>query len=176
MNICLLLLQDLTGTIYYKNTLKYPESKIPNPVIIRNFRWTIDVDCELGKVNSGNINFHPDETYSTTDRNHQLVEPVTGHLSGTGKETITIKFYKDSKFLEQLKGSPVHIHIGETVYVKVISDADSNYKMRLHSCIAKPLSYSSIQDTYPLIKDGYVLIMNFFFLYEGSLYKFITID
>lgn len=136
----------------------YPESKIPNPVIIRNYRWAVDVDCELKKVNSGNVNFHPDETQSTTDRyQHPWSEPVTAHLSGSGEEKINIQFFKDSNFLEQISGNPVHMHIGDKVYVKVTSDADANYKMRLHSCTAKPYYYTSVASSYQLIKDGYVL-------------------
>ena len=132
----------------------YPESNVPNPLIVRNFRWSVDVDCEIAKVNSGNVNFRPDETQSTTDRYNSGNHPVTAHVSGSGKETVTIEFYKDSNFIEKISGSPLHMHLGETVYVKVTSDADSNYKMRLHSCFAKPLSYSSTDQLYALIKDG----------------------
>lgn len=130
----------------------YPESSTPNPIVIRHYRWTIDIDCELSKKNSASINFHPNEVLSTTvssNGGHGNID----HISGSGKESVIIAFFKDQHFLQQITGYPLQILIGENIYVKVKTQTtDDNYKMRLHSCVAKPQSSSST--TYPIIKDG----------------------
>ncbi|VDH91103.1 Hypothetical predicted protein [Mytilus galloprovincialis] len=146
--------EDRVSSVLYKNRLMYPEANTPNPVVIRHFRWTIDIDCELSKINSATVNFHPNEIISTTVSSHGGHGNVD-HISGSGKEGVIIAFFKDQHFLQQISGNPLQIHIGENIYVKVKTQTtDNNYKMRLHSCVAKPQSYSSATYAYPLIQDG----------------------
>lgn len=148
-------MKDNTNSVIYRNKLMYPEANTPNPIVIRSFRWTVDVQCELNKINSGHVNFHPNELDSTTRSNSGFTQGGHNVVTGSNKEGVEITFYKDPNFLEVVKGNPLQIHIGDKIYVKVKAHTtDSNYKMRLHSCIAKPQSYSSSTGSYPLIKDG----------------------
>lgn len=128
----------------------YPEaSGVSFPVIIRHFRWKMDVDCLRGKTDSGNVNFKPDEATSTT--NSPYVHNPDGHISGSIQHSVNIQFYKDRGFFEELTDNPLVLHIGENVYVKVSTKVTTG-KMRLHTCITSPYSGSSLE--YVLIKDG----------------------
>ncbi|VDI14713.1 deleted in malignant brain tumors 1 protein [Mytilus galloprovincialis] len=145
--------EDKVNSVLYKNRLMYPEYSSPKPIGIRHFRWTIDVECELSKIDSATANFHPNEILSTTASFHGGLGNVD-HTSGSGKESVIIAFYKDQHPFVQNNIYP-GFYIGANIYVNVKTQTtDNNYKMRLHSCVVKPQSYSSASYEYPLIKNG----------------------
>ena len=134
----------------YCNQLMYPEVNITHPVIIRNFRWKQDVACKISKVNSGHINFQPNENGSIATH-----PGMNNSIVGNGKERMNLQFYTDQHYYQQISGNPISVRIGEDVYVRVTAvSSNDDYKMRIHSCYAVPTSSTPMTQGYTLIKDG----------------------
>ena len=76
-------------------------------------------------------------------------------------------FYSDPNFLNQLQGNPLHVQVGQDVYVKVFSaTSDWTVKMRLHTCYMKPDPNAGDHLNFYIIIDGLEIlkISNVFYI------------
>jgi len=95
-------------------------------------------------------------------RNNQAASHVhnevnTHHAAFEVKNNVSIAFFSDPNFMHELPGNPVHLHVGDQVFVKVFTTmVEWSMKMRLHSCFTQSFLSADESSKYYLIKDGYV--------------------
>lgn len=125
----------------YMNDLFYAIYDPIMPFIIRQYKWTYTVECDVSRNEATSSHVHHDvDSHSTV---------VTSHYN------ISMAFFKDANFFNQLPGNPLHANVGDDVYVKVFTMAtDWTVKMRLHTCYTKPSDIADKNTVYYLIKDG----------------------
>jgi len=78
-------------------------------------------------------------------------------MNGTSplSQAVNLTFYSDPNFMHELPGSPLHVPVGQEVYVSVFTTMmDWNTKMRVHTCYAKPSQDAPDHLKYYLIKYG----------------------
>lgn len=127
-------------TILYENDLYYAIYDPINPFIIRQHKWTYTVECDVNRNEATSSHVHHD-----IDAHHTA---VSGHYN------ISMMFYKDPGYMQQMSGNPIHVNVGDQVYVKVVTKAsDWSIKMRMHTCYTKPKESADNMIFY-IIKDG----------------------
>ena len=78
-----------------------------------------------------------------------VITPPPDHSS------VSLAFYRDQYFSQAISGPPLHINVGDTVYVKAfIVPQDMDIKLLLHSCYMKPKADANEDQRYFIIKDG----------------------
>ena len=88
---------------------------------------------------------------------HVHNEVNTHHAAFEVKNNVSIAFFSDPNFMHELPGNPVHVHVGDQVFVKVFTTmVEWSIKMRLHSCFTQSFLSADESSKYYLIKDGYV--------------------
>ena len=129
--------------IVYVNDLYYAIYDPINPYIIRRHKWTFTVQCDVNRNQATSSHVHHDVNAQ--------------HIEVTGQYAINLAFYKDVNFMHELPGNPLHVNLGDDIYVKVYTMAsDWTTKMRLHTCYTKPNDAAGNNMTYYIIKDGFV--------------------
>ncbi|XP_053406217.1 mucin-3A-like [Mercenaria mercenaria] len=129
------------GVFIYDNDLFYAIYDPNNPFIIRQYKWTYSMECDVSRNEVTSSHVHHD-----IEAHHSA---VSSHYA------ISMTFFKDSNFMNQLPGNPIHVSVGDEVYVKVFTTVpDWSVKMRLHTCFTKPNDESSESTKYYVIKDG----------------------
>ncbi|XP_052794511.1 deleted in malignant brain tumors 1 protein-like isoform X2 [Mya arenaria] len=132
------------NVLVYTNELVYAEHDPVYSFIIRNYNWTVGVECDVQRNETSSGHIHH-------DNNQHTVVPVTG-ASHYG---VNMTFYRDANFRMPLPGNPLHVPVGTDVYVKVFTTtSDWTVKMRVHSCFTRPANSASNNLEYFLIKNG----------------------
>lgn len=76
-------------------------------------------------------------------------------VTGSSHFSVNMSFYSDPNFMYQLQGNPLHVTVGDKVYVKVFTTtSDWTVKMRVHTCYTKPSQYSPDHMKYLIIQNG----------------------
>ncbi|XP_060602750.1 deleted in malignant brain tumors 1 protein-like [Ruditapes philippinarum] len=132
-------------TLIYDNQLVYPESRTPFPIIVHGYRWRVDLECDVSRVEEVSTNFHPNRTIINENQ----------HVSSSSHYKSDVKFFTDGTFYKQIFGNPISLKTGDNVYVAVTMNSDDvQVKMRLHTCYTKPDPNADARLTYPLIQNG----------------------
>lgn len=132
------------NALVYSNELVYAERDPRYQFIIRNYNWTVGVECDVQRNETSSGHLHHD--------NQNLMEP---HVTGSSHFSVNMSFYTDPNFLHQISGNPLHVTVGEKVYAKVYTTTpDWSVKMRAHTCYAKPSQYSPDHMKFYLIQNG----------------------
>lgn len=138
---CLTSQQVSNGVQIYTNELYYAIYDANNPFIIRQYKWKYSLECDVSRNEVTSEHVHHD-----IDTHHSVV---------SGHHKIDMTFFKDPNFMHQLSGNPIHVQVGDDVYVKVFTpEADWSVKMRLHTCFTKPSQDSDESKNYYVIKNG----------------------
>ncbi|KAL4221648.1 Deleted in malignant brain tumors 1 [Mactra antiquata] len=129
--------------LVYSNQLVYAEHDPTHPFIIRNYNWTIGVECDV------------ETNENSTGHLHLNYHQVTHHqVSGESHFSVNMLFYSDPNFQHKLR-YPLSITVGENVYVKVFTNAsDWDIRMRVHTCYTKPSQGASDNLKLYLIRNG----------------------
>ncbi|KAK3590901.1 hypothetical protein CHS0354_020879, partial [Potamilus streckersoni] len=116
-----------------------------HPFIIRGYNWTVDVECSV--MRNGTVSSYISDS---------TPKPFNSHLvQGTSHFSVSMHFYSDPNFLHEIPGNPLHVSVGDDVYVKVYTDAaDLGVKMSVHSCYTKPDPYAADSMKYYIIRNG----------------------
>ncbi|XP_053382873.1 uncharacterized protein LOC123541463 isoform X2 [Mercenaria mercenaria] len=129
--------------IIYSNQLVYAYHDPQYHFIIRNFNWTININCHISRNQAG----HSQVTYNQSTDTSQI-------LNSTSQYEIDTLFFLDPNFKQPTSGSPLQVPVGTNVFVKsYVRDVDWTIKMRLHSCYTTT-SAGSNNMKYYLIKNG----------------------
>ena len=139
-NVCRVF-QTSNGVQIYSNNLFYAIYDINNPFVIRQYKWTYNFECDVNRneVASSHVHHDIDAHNSVVSVHHK----------------IDMTFYKDPNFMDQVSGNPIHVQVGDDVYVKVFTtETDWTVKMRLHTCFTKPFENSDENEKYYVIKNG----------------------
>ncbi|XP_053388146.1 deleted in malignant brain tumors 1 protein-like [Mercenaria mercenaria] len=146
-------------TLIYDNQLVYPESRTPFPIIVHGYRWRVDVECDVSRVEEVSTNFHPNRTIINENQ----------HVSSSSHYKSEVKFFSDGTFYKQIFGNPISLKTGDNVYVSVTMNSDDvQVKMRLHTCYTKPDPNADARLTYPLIQNGCVVDPDTHILSQGT--------
>ncbi|KAL3884621.1 hypothetical protein ACJMK2_024748, partial [Sinanodonta woodiana] len=131
--------------IVHRNRLVYAMRDPQYQFIIRNYNWTFEVKC---------YDFRNESPSSHIS--HNTIEPLdSGHVQGTSHYNITMRFYSDPSFQDEIPGNPLYVKVGNDVYVKVYTDtADWGIGMSVRSCYTKPDPYASDDLKYYIIREG----------------------
>ncbi|XP_060553776.1 protein crumbs-like [Ruditapes philippinarum] len=127
------------NTQTYQNVLFYAIFDTVDPSIVRHHYWSYNVACNF------------DQGESTSTHLHHIHESYSSNI--TGHRDISITFYKDHTYQQQIHGNPLSVHVGDKVFVKVATSImDWNTKLRLHTCHA--VSSDLSRADHMLIRDG----------------------
>jgi len=127
----------------YETSLVYSIYDTPASHIVRQHFFTYTLECDIVRNNQAASHVHN--------------EVNTHHAAFEVKNNVSIAFFTDPNFMHELPGNPVHLHVGDQVFLKVFTPmADWTIKMRLHSCFTQPFLSADESSKYYLIKDGYV--------------------
>lgn len=87
--------------------------------------------------------------------NDSIASPNQYVTANSNSAAMSMSFYQDSSFTTLLPQYPVHVSVGDTVYVKVTSVLpDPAYKLVVSSCYAVPDINAPDHARFYLIKDG----------------------
>ncbi|XP_045179865.2 CUB and zona pellucida-like domain-containing protein 1 [Mercenaria mercenaria] len=142
---CLTTEMKRDNILVYHNELIYAEHDPRYPFIIRHYNWTAGIECDVNRNSSLTGHIH----YDNIDHSK---EP---QITGGSHYTTNMSFYIDPNFVHGVPGNPLHLSVGERLFVKVYTDGtDWTIKMRVHTCYTKPAITSSDQMKFYLIKNG----------------------
>ncbi|XP_060553296.1 pancreatic secretory granule membrane major glycoprotein GP2-like [Ruditapes philippinarum] len=80
-----------------------------------------------------------------------------------------MSFYSDPNFAYQISGNPIHVAVGNKVYVKVFTtSSDWTIKMRVHTCYTKPSATASDSFKFEMIKNGCEMDSNTHIISQSS--------
>jgi len=82
-----------------------PESVNPFPVIVYQYRWKINIHCDIGRQVTVTQHFKP--TDATASVTHSTHSPIGGHAT----YGIDLQFYNDPGFFQEIKVSKKQIKI-----------------------------------------------------------------
>lgn len=142
---CLTTEMKRNNTLVYHNELIYAEHDPVYNFIIRHYNWTAGVECDVKRNNSlsGHIHY---------DKHDYSKEP---QITGGSHYVTNMSFYLDPNFVHGVPGNPLHLSVGERLFVKVFtSGTDWTIKMRVHTCYTKPAVTSSDNMKFYLLKNG----------------------
>ena len=82
-------------------------------------------------------------------RNHSL------HLAQQSHYAVSMKYYSDSNFMNEIQGNPLQVRVGSDVYVKVFTTASNGtVKMVLQNCYTQSSFNLGNESKYYLIHNG----------------------
>ena len=83
-------------------------------------------------------------------------------VTGSSHFAVNMSFYSDPNFMNQIYGNPLHVSVGDKVYVKVFTTTpDWTVKMRVHTCYTKPSQYAADYMKFYLVRNGLVIFHTF---------------
>lgn len=131
----------------FRNKLVYAESDPKFPFIIRRHVWDLTVECDV-----------PRETVVHTHVHHNVLHlPDTIMTPSPEHSAVSLAFYRDQEFLHSISGPPLHIKVGDTVYVKAFMPSkETDVKLVLRSCYMAPQVNATDTLKYFIIKNGCV--------------------
>ncbi|XP_053387198.1 deleted in malignant brain tumors 1 protein-like [Mercenaria mercenaria] len=89
-------------TLVYYNQLVYPESRTPFPIIVRGYRWKVDVQCDVSRIEEVSNNFQPNRTIIHENQ----------HVSSSSHYKSDVSFFTDGTFYQQIQGNPITLKTG----------------------------------------------------------------
>ncbi|XP_052770931.1 CUB and zona pellucida-like domain-containing protein 1 [Mya arenaria] len=134
----------INDAMVYTNELVYAQHDPVYSFVIRQFNWTVAVECDVMNNESATGEYH-----------HAIAKPSIAPVSGAGHHSVNLTFYQDANFLSPLPGNPIHLPTGTDVYVKVFTlSSDWTVKMHVHTCYTRPINVLSDDQNYFLIQNG----------------------
>ncbi|OWF54227.1 CUB and zona pellucida-like domain-containing protein 1 [Mizuhopecten yessoensis] len=132
----------------YTNTLIYAYRDATYKFIVRDYRFKIDVECDIATHET--VSQHFIETH-----NKVRTRSNNPHVSGSGHYNVHMSFYSDSSYQQQLTGSSLTVNIGDDIYVSVTTPlSDSDVKIRVESCYTLPSLSAGDEFKLYLIRNG----------------------
>ncbi|XP_053400002.1 deleted in malignant brain tumors 1 protein-like isoform X2 [Mercenaria mercenaria] len=129
------------GVNTFTNELIYAEHDPQHSFIIRHYKWTIGVQCDL----------LPNRTVSGSFYN-QLTTPQS---ISTSQHQVNVSFFLDPNFTKAISGNPLRAATGTNIYVKVFTTtANWNTVMKVQSCYTMPSPNATADMKFSLIKNG----------------------
>ncbi|XP_060085476.1 deleted in malignant brain tumors 1 protein-like [Ylistrum balloti] len=151
-----------SNRVEYTNTLVYAYRDANYKFIIREYRFKIDVECDMSTHETVSQHFIQTHNQARTHRNNP-------HISSTGHYNIHMAFYRDSGYQQQMYGNPLTVGIGEDIYVSVTTPlSDYDVKMRVESCYTLPSRGAGNHLKYYLIQNGCNSDVNTHVIYLSS--------
>ena len=144
-NITVYFLQKTNSSFNFRNKLVYAESDPKFPFIIRRHVWDLTVECDV-----------PRETVVHTHVHHNVLHlPDTIMTPSPEHSAVSLAFYRDQEFLHSISGPPLHIKVGDTVYVKAFMPLkETDVKLVLRSCYMAPQVNATDTLKYFIINNG----------------------
>ncbi|XP_069142270.1 CUB and zona pellucida-like domain-containing protein 1 [Argopecten irradians] len=149
-----------SGSDVYTNTLVYALRDANYKFIIREFRFRIDLECNMAKQVT--VSQHFIETNNQVRRRSN-----NPRISGHGYYNVLMAFYRDPNFLHQMTGhsvmdtSPLPVDIGTDIYVKLATHVtNTDVKMRLDVCYTLPSPGAGDSLKFYLIRNACVTDVN----------------
>ncbi|XP_033725598.1 deleted in malignant brain tumors 1 protein-like isoform X2 [Pecten maximus] len=137
-----------SGKVEYTNTLVYAYRDPNYKFIIREYRFKIDVECDMATHET--VSQHFIETHNQVRKRSS-----NPHISGSGHYNMQMAFYRDQGYQQQMPGNPLTVSIGQDIYVSVTTPlSDYDVKMRVESCYTLPSPTAGDQLKFYLIKNG----------------------
>ena len=131
-------------SIVYRNKLIYAERDPIHQFIIRNYLWTVGIECDVQRNDTASAHVHHESSYTTAP-----------YISGNSRYGVNITFYSDSNYENKIPGNPLHIQVGARVYVKIFTpSSDWRIKMRVHTCYTLPNDASPNNMKLFIIRNG----------------------
>ncbi|XP_033726100.1 deleted in malignant brain tumors 1 protein-like isoform X2 [Pecten maximus] len=159
---CLTHLMTTTDVMEYTNMLIYAYRDPNYKFIVRDYRFKIDVHCDLPTHET--VSQHFIETHNKVRKRSN-----NPSVSGSGHYNIHMSFYRDSTYRQQMTGSPLMVDIGQDVYVSVTTPLSDFYiKMRVESCFTLPLPGAGDHLKFYLIKTGCSSDVNTHVIHQSS--------
>ncbi|XP_069101974.1 uncharacterized protein [Argopecten irradians] len=150
------------GRVEYTNTLVYAYRDPNYKFIIREYRFKIDVECDMATRET--VSQHFIESHNQVRKRSN-----NPHISGSGHYHMHMSFYSDRGFQQQMLGNPLTVSIGQDIFVSVNTPlSDFDVKMKVDSCYTLPTPDAGNQYKFYLIKDGCSSDMNTHVLYLSS--------
>lgn len=145
---CLTHLMTTPKAMEYTNMLVYAFRDPNHKFIVRDYRFKIDVHCDLPTQET--VSQHFIETHNkvrTRSRN-----PI---VSGSGHYNVHMSFYRDPAYRKLMTGSPLLVNIGEEIYVTVTTPLSADdVIMNIESCYTLPFPNAGDHLKFYLIKNG----------------------
>ena len=130
--------------IVYRNKLIYAERDSIHQFIIRNYLWTVGIECDIQRNDTASAHVHHESSYTNAP-----------YISGNSHYGVNITFYNDSNFENKIPGNPLHIQVGARVNVKIFTpSSDWRIKMRVHTCYTLPNDASPNSMKLFIIRNG----------------------
>ncbi|XP_053397567.1 CUB and zona pellucida-like domain-containing protein 1 isoform X2 [Mercenaria mercenaria] len=143
------------GVSTFTNELIYAEHDPVHPFIIRHYRWTIGVECDV----------QPNGTVSGSFSHHS----TTPQSISASQYPVNVSFYLDPNFTIEISGTPLKAATGTDIYVKVFTTtADWNTVMKVQSCYTIPSPNATENMKFDLIKDGCEIDTNTHIISQSS--------
>ncbi|XP_060579925.1 pancreatic secretory granule membrane major glycoprotein GP2-like [Ruditapes philippinarum] len=144
--------------LVYRNQLVYAERDPIHSFIIRHYNWTVSVECDVGRNETSSGHIHHDAGNNPVDS-----------VLGSSHYYVNMSFYSDPNFAYQISGNPIHVAVGNKVYVKVFTtSSDWTIKMRVHTCYTKPSANASDSFKFEMIKNGCEMDSNTHIISQSS--------
>ncbi|XP_060564657.1 uncharacterized protein LOC132723872, partial [Ruditapes philippinarum] len=141
---CLSTSTETRDEIIFTNQLLYAFHDPTYHFIIRNYNWTLDLNCQISRDQYG----HSQVTYNQSIDSSQT-------LNFTNQYKIDTQFFLDPNFKQAISGNPLQVPVGTNVYVKsYVQDVAWTVKMRLSSCYTTTTTTNQNGMHYFLIKNG----------------------
>ncbi|XP_069109314.1 LOW QUALITY PROTEIN: CUB and zona pellucida-like domain-containing protein 1 [Argopecten irradians] len=150
------------GRVEYTNTLVYAYRDPNYKFIIREYRFKIDVECDMATRETVSQHF-------IESHNQVRVRSNNPSISSSGHYHVHMTFYRDRGFQQQMLGNPLTVSIGQDIFVSVNTPlSDFDVKMKVDSCYTLPSPDAGNQFKFHLIKDGCTSDVNTHVLYLSS--------
>ncbi|XP_060556057.1 deleted in malignant brain tumors 1 protein-like isoform X2 [Ruditapes philippinarum] len=144
--------------LMYRNQLVYAERDPIHSFIIRHYNWTVSVECDVGRNETSSGHIHHDAGNNPVDS-----------VLGSSHYYVNMSFYSDPNFAYQISGNPIHVAVGNKVYIKVFTtSSDWTIKMRVHTCYTKPSATASDSLKFEMIKNGCEMDSNTHIISQSS--------
>ncbi|OWF54229.1 CUB and zona pellucida-like domain-containing protein 1 [Mizuhopecten yessoensis] len=151
-----------TNTVEYTNTLVYAYRDANYKFIIRDYRFRIDVHCDMATHET--VSQHFIQTH-----NQVRMRSSNPQISNTGHYNIRMAFYRDSGYQQQIYGNPLTVHIREDIYVSVTTPlSDYDVKMSVETCYTLPSPGAGDKLKLYLIKNGCTSDVSAHIIYRSS--------
>ncbi|XP_021358233.1 neurogenic locus notch homolog protein 1-like [Mizuhopecten yessoensis] len=157
-----------TGSDVYANILVYAIRDANYKFIIRDYRFRIDLECNMAKHETISQHFIETQNRVHTRNNN----PQT---SGYGHYSISMTFYRDSNYLQHMSDNsimadnPLSADIGKDIYVKLTTSVtETDVKMRVESCYTLPSPGAGDHLKFYLIRNACAIDVNTRVLYMSS--------
>ena len=130
--------------LIYNNELIYAVPDPAHPFIIREYNWTVGVECDVYRNESASGHILHDGKGNSTDQ-----------LSSQTHYAVDMAFYKDSGYMTEIPGNPLHVRVGTFIYVKVYTPAPGwTIKMVVKNCYTQMSNNATDESRFYLIQNG----------------------